>query len=164
MDLEANLQQIKEAVIQQRQQREERMEDLATNPNFDRLRHFTNWDRFIPGIKFSGEEANCPHCQMLMLEDRWPPNYCGGNSFYVEGGSWIHEDDGTIKYICLDCKQEIHIYQYRKMIGGEVIEKMERVVYDMPLTERNDKLLTKHDVWREDYYEEHGEYPKESYG
>lgn len=162
MDLDEKFAELKKDVIQWRQQQKEQMEELAQNPNFDRLCHFENWNRFTVGVKLTREEVNCPHCGMLMLLDNWPPNYWGGTSATSEGHT-VHEDQGTNKYVCIRCCREIHIWTWRKTEDGIITER-EETVYDEPLAVKGGKLLTKHDVWREDYRKEHGEYPREAYG
>jgi len=134
--------------------------------NFDKLCHFSNRERgrFVPGFDIVRNIVLCPHCEEQMYLDNWPPNYWGGSSsIFEEPGKYISKDSGRNKYVCVNCCREVHIFMWREGKDG-VTTHGEEIIYNEPLVERNGKLLTKHDVWREDYREEHGEYPREAYG
>jgi len=99
-----------------------------------------------------------------MFLDCWPPNYWGGyTNINSDTGASESVDQGMNKYVCIECKREIHIHKVYARENDTTTEA-KRIVYDEPLVARADCLLTKHDVWREDYREAHGIYPREAYG
>jgi len=124
-----------------------------------------DWDSAeARGTRFPLSERACPECGEMMREDNWPPNYGGSSS---GGGFW--EESGSIKYVCISCRMTYRIsYQRRGHYPPPqplviVDEEKEVVSEGVPLVEHDGHLLTPHDVWREEYRTEHGEYPPEVY-
>lgn len=116
------------------------------------------------GTRFPESEYKCPKCGGETLEDIWPPNYGGMKGcFSVEDGSSNFESSGSVKCICLNCALFFVVSYWEKTINGKTVERKEAIHDETPLVELNGKYLTPHDVWRENYKEEHGEYPSEAY-
>lgn len=120
------------------------------------LRDWVNKDE--AGTRFPPSRHKCPQCGGATLADNWPPNYGGGASMYLGDGNVVHTFYGSQKCVCLVCKIAF-VHSYR-MDGGEYQGDAHNIT---PLVERDGFLLTPHDVWREDYKVEHGEYPREAY-
>ena len=109
------------------------------------------------------EKIVCPVCYgSNLLSDDWPPNYGGGHA----GGGFSSMSAG-FKIICVDCR--VHIR------GGFSVEHENGVLVDSGVSyqdpvllqthERHPgKLLTPHDISREEYFDEHGEYQRLAYG
>lgn len=122
------------------------------------LREWSNAKRFIPS-RFS-----CPECGNAALEDTWPPNYAGGHGgINAETKVYFYTSGGNVKCVCKTCRLAFKM-AYQKTIDGKSETYEEHAHSIVPLEERNGMWLTPHDVWRENYKDEHGEYPRESYG
>lgn len=78
----------------------------------------------------------------------------------------VSKSYGSDKFVCLKCKtfynwgyeQETHSRDRHLNKYDEAFSKPKK------LKKMGDKYLTPHDVWREKYKAEHGEYPIEAYG
>ena len=102
--------------------------------------------------RFRWAGHNCPLCGQEALEDAWPPNYTGCSFIGTVFREW-----GSVKCICVPC-------QVAFRVGWNGDESAERTCSEtVPLKEHAGKLLTLHDVYREDHRSEHGEYPREAY-
>ena len=112
----------------------------------------TNWKRFQPSI------YNCPHCKQPALEDTWPPNYGSG-----VGCADYTKESGSIKHVCKPCRLAFVVGYVKETRSGQVLQDSVSYYDEQPLVECGGFLLTPHDVWREDYKAEHGEYPTEAY-
>ena len=123
------------------------------------------WDSPSIGWRFQPSSYECPQCNKKALMDNWPPNYWGSNSYYGEDGNEYESYSmGGVKHVCLDCKIAFEIDHYEKLVDGKQTEFRNEILQITPLVKRGDgKLLTPHDVWREDYKDKHGEYPVEVY-
>ena len=123
------------------------------------LREWTNATRF-PRSKY-----DCPNCHEPALEDTWPPNYFTANStMSADFGESESESWGSVKHVCKQCCIAFRVGWSEKRENGKLVEDETIYSETTPLEKRDDIWLTPHDVWREDYKEEHGEYPAESYG
>lgn len=112
--------------------------------------------------RFPRSEFECPDCDQPLLKDNWPPNYGGGSA---GGGGTSGRSFWSTSYsqkcVCLSCKTAVRVSVRDSSSSPRTVEFSERV----PLVQHADGTwLTPHDVWRETYKIEHGEYPIESYG
>jgi hypothetical protein len=118
------------------------------------------------GTRFPPIPVACPECGKHMLEDTWPPNYGG-----CSGSGTCEKEYGSVKCICVACRMHYTIAYRRErrkvedgtFLGKWTVKQEERVVEKAALVERDGVWLTPHDVYREEYREEHGEYPLEAY-
>lgn len=102
----------------------------------------------------------CQVCGNACLEDNFPPNY-----WQYSGGFNGGRFSGAQKYICLTCVAELEIgYHGSTDIFGKE-ERTEYLISATPLSHDPDNgvWLTPHDVWREEYKKERGEYPDDRY-
>lgn len=126
-----------------------------------KLREWINANRFLCS------PYTCPQCDGEAYEDRWPPNYGGGSSsFDMDGGLGESESEygGSIKHVCKNCRISFVVSTYEKRKGCKVVEHKENYSNIKPLVEKDGIWLTPNDVRREEYKDEHGEYPVEAYG
>lgn len=113
------------------------------------------------GTRFPPSRFKCPQCNEPALEDTWPPNYWGGSGSFGQDAEFNRS--GCSKCVCVPCKISFVVSVREQYKGTEKVLD-EQKPYDVkPLVERDGFLLTTHDVWREDYKAEHGEYPYEAY-
>lgn len=118
--------------------------------------------RFPPSLH------KCPQCKLQALADNWPPNYGSGNMYVDAGKGSRSSSGGRQKCVCKACKIAFAVVSSKEMVyhvnGAVDVLKDEHEVCDVvPLVERDGCWLTPHDVWREDYRVEHGQYPREAY-
>ncbi len=111
----------------------------------------TGYPRFRPS------RYRCPRCNRLALEDNWPPNY-GGSKGCFRDGALHFESGGTVKCVCVHCRVWFEVH-WANIDGVETA--LPSVARELVL--HNGKLLTPHDVWRQKYFDEHGEWPREAY-
>lgn len=116
----------------------------------------------IVTTRFPPSEFKCPDCQKPLLEDNWPPNYGGGSGGGGGmGGKWFWTSTSSQKCVCLSCKTAVRLTIKESSDTPRTVEFSARV----PLVQHEDGTwLTPHDLWREEYKTEHGEYPREAYG
>jgi hypothetical protein len=128
------------------------------------LRDFSNVEeagtRFPESQGFDGLPILCPKCQEPALEDRWPPNYHGSSYTISSDGTTFHgEAHGSWKCVCVSCR-----IAFRFWYQGDRNKPETGYSDTEPLVEYEGKWLTPHDVWRQAYYQEYGEWPLEAYG
>jgi len=121
-----------------------------------KLKDWTNKDKV--GTRFPQSQTKCPLCNQNALEDKWPPDYGSGAT-----GGEFSRFEGSQKYICLNCKVAFRVSYKKETKNGEIIVDETKYSETVPLIEQDGYLLTPHDVWRENYKKENGEYPKEIY-
>jgi len=116
--------------------------------------------RFPLGVGYDEKPILCPVCKQQALADNWPPNYwhSSGGWSGIEGEESHWYTEGSIKCVCLPCKIAFRYFQ-----AGDGNTWETRYSEQIPLVEKEGKWLTPHDVWREEYKQEHGEYPQEAY-
>ncbi len=119
----------------------------------------------VNGIQLRGEgwrwlksDRLCDECGQRMIEDHWPPNYGGGSSDGFES-----KYSYMVKFVCTNCKLHYSGGIYEERRDFKLIKREEKINAPVPLVEMNGVWLTPHDVKREKYKEEHGEYPVEVY-
>jgi len=127
-----------------------------------KLRDWANRERFPPS------EYLCPQCGGPALMDEWPPNYWGGKSWGNDITGELHsEDSGSIKHVCCACKIAFRVNcSIIREVSADGVEKREELyAYAdiVPLVERDGEWLTPHDVQKDEYKAEHGEYQQEVY-
>ena len=124
------------------------------------LRDWTNAKKM--GTRFPPSEFRCPDCNGKLLQDNWPPNYGGGGGGGGGAdGQWFYWSNSSVKCVCLACHTAVRVSIATSSNAPSRIEYSERV----PLVQGDDGIwLTPHDVWREKWKAENGEYPSESYG
>jgi len=128
-----------------------------------KLRDWENEDEV--GTRFPVSQFECPECGEKALEDNWPPNYGGGSTCWLEEEDVIMgEFSGSQKCVCTQCKIAFKIFLHEESKGGSVVKREVDCSEIVSLVEKDGCWLTPHDVWREEYKDEHGEYPKEIYG
>ncbi len=112
--------------------------------------------------RFPPSDFKCPDCQQTLLQDNWPPNYGGGSaSGGGLGGRSYWTSSRSQKCVCLRCKTAVCLTIRESSDNPRTVEFSERV----PLVQSEHGVwLTPHDVWREKYKAQNGEYPSESYG
>ena len=131
------------------------------------LRDFPN----LPGgTRFPSSRQECPECSRKALEDNWPPNYGGGGGSWGVGGTF--KSHGSQKFVCVPCRIAFRV-SFKEtttctddgtVLGKTEVKREVTVSETVPLVEMDGKLLTPHDVSREEYKDKHGEYRVEVYG
>lgn len=123
-----------------------------------KLREWLNARRFVP----SPHSFKCPKCANSVLEDTWPPNYSTITSSGAFGTN-VTMRSGSVKCVCKNCRISFIVSFSDRM---ENLSRTYEEWYSssIPLVEKDGIWLTPHDVWREKYKDEHGEYPMEAYG
>lgn len=116
-----------------------------------------NYKRFRPC------RHNCPDCGKPALEDAWPPNYFGGSGWTSADGVCRGESSGQVKCVCEKCRIWFVVLVKEQYIRTS-INRTEEIINRGELVEKDDILLTPHDVSQEEYKEKHGHYQRLVYG
>lgn len=121
-----------------------------------KLKDWSNKDKV--GTRFPQSDTKCPLCKKNTLGDLWPPNYGSCSSAFDN----VHVETSQ-KFVCVDCKIAFRVFYKKEIKDDKVIIDETKYSEVIPLVEQDGYLLTPHDVYRENYKKENGEYPSESY-
>ena len=133
------------------------------------VKELNDWENAdTHGTRFPESRFKCPLCKQKALEDNWPPNY-GSYAGTTGGQGGFTREESSQKCVCVPCRVAFRVGVRKVEEWNDEVQEMlvtenqEFYSETVPLVEKDGVLLTPHDVWREEYKEEHGEYPLEAY-
>jgi len=108
------------------------------------------------------QEFLCPQCGGETLEEWIPPNYFQGELRF-NNETYIAENKGIVKCVCLRCKIALAFAVYTRRENGVIVVNIHEPGNVSPLVERDGKWLTPVNVRRYQYFDEHGTFREEAY-